>query len=158
MGRLAIVALPMMGMIMALQGCSRAQESFLSVEMCVVDQAGVLQLKNIMRDIARSENLEFIDNSAQQKSDLQAMGADKLLKRDATRAIDLHIEGRQGMGATAGNLGLPSYQVAIGFTEGANPVAGRRLSDRLVKALSQHWHVEVIPKGKGAFPMRSCGN
>ncbi len=110
-----------------------------------------------MRTVAQFENLKFIDNSAQQGSDLKAMGADKLLKRDASLAIDLHIEGKGGMGVTAGNLGLPPYQVALGFTEGSDAAKAHRLSARLVRALSRRWHVETVPQGMGAVPMKSCG-
>jgi hypothetical protein len=85
------------------------------------------------------------------------MGADKLLKRDAALSIDVHIEGKGGMGVTAGNLGLRPYQVALGFTAGSDEAKAHRLSDQLVQALSQRWHVETIPQGKGAFPMKSCG-
>ena len=124
--------------------------------MCVVDQRGVAELKSVMRSVAQSENLKFIDNSAQQGSDLKAMGADKLLKRDASFAIDLHIEGKGGMGVTAGNLGLPPYQVALGFTEGSNAAKAHRLKDRLIHALSQRWHVEKVSQRRGALPMKTC--
>lgn len=144
-------------MTIGLQGCSRNQESFLAIQLCVVDPQGVTQLKSVMRTVAKSENLQFIDNSAQQRNDLKTMGADELLKRDAALAIDVHIEGAEGMGVTAGNLGLPPYQVALGFTEGSDAVKAHQLSDRLVKALSQMWHVEKIPQGKGALPMKTCG-
>ena len=111
-----------------------------------------------MRTVAQSENLQFIDNSAQQGSDLKAMGADKLLKHDASFAIDLHIEGKGGMGVTAGNLGLPPYQVALGFTEGSDAAKAHKLSDQLTRELSQRWHVESVPQGMGALPMKSCGD
>jgi hypothetical protein len=144
-------------MTITLGGCSRAQESFLSVQTCVADQQGVAELKDMMRSTAQSEGLQFIDNSAQQASALKDVGADKALKRDVSRAIDVHIEGKDGLGVTAGNLGLPPYQVALGFTEGADPAKAHRLSDRLVQTLSQRWHVEVVPAGEGAMPMKTCG-
>jgi len=50
---------------------------------------------------------------------------------------------------------LPPYQVAIGFTEGAEPNKARRLSDRLIKALSQRWRLETVPP-PGVMPMKSC--
>jgi hypothetical protein len=125
--------------------------------MCVVDDRGVAELKDLMRATAASEHLQFIDNSAQQGHELKAVGADKLLKRDASLAIDLHIEGNNGMGVTAGNLGLPPYQVAFGFTEGSDAAKAHELSARLIQALLRRWRVETIPAGKGATPMQSCG-
>lgn len=94
------------------QGCSPAQESFLSVQTCVTDSQGVAELKDVMRAVAQAEGLQFLDNSAQQAKSLKSLGADKALGRDVSRAIDVHIEGRNGLGVTAGNLGLPAYQVA----------------------------------------------
>lgn len=138
------------------EGCWSARESFLSIQMCVVDHAGVERLKDAMRAVAKSENLEFIDNSATQGRDLKAVGADKLLKRDAALAIDLHIEGEGGMGVTASNLGLPPFQVALGFTEGSDATKANRLSSRLVAAISQRWHVEKIARGTGALPVATC--
>ena len=143
------------GMIVVCQGCAGPQEAFQNVQLCIADERGVLELKRIMRAVAQSKNLEFIDNSARQGENLKAMGADKALGRDASRAIDVHIEGENGMGVTAGNLGLPEYQVALGFTEGTNPSMARVLSNELIKALSQRWHVEVVPLGKGAMPMKT---
>jgi hypothetical protein len=140
-----------------LQGCTKMQESFMTAQACLVDQMGVLQFKSIMRSIAKLEDLNYIDNSAQHGSDLKQIGADKLLKRDAALAIDVHIEGEGGIGVTAGNLGLPPYQIALGFTEGSDAARAHRLSDRLVQALSQQWHVEILPQGRGVLPMKMCG-
>ena len=145
------------GLTISLQGCSPAQESFLSVQMCVTDSQGVAELKDVMRAVAQAEGLQFLDNSAQQAKTLKNLDADKALGRDVSLAIDVHIEGKNGLGVTAGNLGLPPYQVALGFTEGDDPAKAHRLSDRLVKVLSQRWHVETIPSDKGAMPMKSCG-
>jgi hypothetical protein len=145
------------GTTILVEGCSPAQEEFRSVQICVVDERGVAELNDLMRATAAAEHLQFIDNSAQQGSDLKAMGADKLLKRDASLAIDFQIEGNGGMGVTAGNLGLPPYQVGLGFTEGSDAAKAHQLSARLIHALSQRWQVETIPAGKGAMPMKSCG-
>jgi hypothetical protein len=144
------------GMIVVCQCCAGPQEAFQNVQLCIADERGVLELKRIMQAVAQSKNLVFIDNSARQGENLKAMGADKALGRDASRAIDVHIEGENGMGVTAGNLGLPEYQVALAFTEGTNPSMARVLSNELIKALSQRWHVEVVLLGKGAMPMKTC--
>ena len=149
--------LAMASLALIFQGCSKTQEPFLMVQMCLVDQAGVLQFKSVMHSIAKLEDLKYIDNSAQQGANLKIMGADKLLKQDAALAIDVHLEGDRALGVSAGNLGLPPYQVALGFTEGSDAAKAHRLSDQLVKALSQLWQIETVPQGKGAFPMSSCG-
>lgn len=156
--RIAIISLGVVASLaLILQGCSKVQEPFLMVQMCLVDQTGVAQFKDVMRANAKLESFEYIDNSAQQGASLRTMGADKLLKRDAALAIDVYLKGKEGMWVSASNLGLPHYQVALGFTEGSDAAKAHRLSGRLVKALSQRWHIETVPQGKGALPMKTCG-
>lgn len=138
--------------------CSRAQEEFLAVQMCLVDESGVTQLKNIMRNVAQLESLQFIDNSAETGRALKNIGAEGAAAHSAAFAIDVHIEGEHGLGVTAGNLGLPAYQVALGFTAGRDAAKAQRLADHLVHALSQRWHVQTVPRGQGSFAMGSCGS
>jgi hypothetical protein len=141
-----------------LVGCGRAQESFQTVQMCVGNERGVAELKNVMMTVAQSEGLRFIDNSEQQGVELKAIGADKAVKRDAASVIDFHIEGASGMGVTAGNLGLRTYQIGLGFTEGDDPAEAHRLADQLIRALSRRWDVQRVAPGKGLFPMKTCGD
>ncbi len=110
-----------------------------------------------MRTVALSEGLQFVDNSAQQAVELKNMGADKALGRDAAFAIDFHIEGANGLGATAGNLGLPPYQVGLGFTQGDDPAKAHRLADKLIRALAERWDVQRVGLTKGVSLMESCG-
>ncbi|MHA6316624.1 hypothetical protein ACXYN8_03055 [Altererythrobacter sp. CAU 1778] len=149
--------LPIFIAAVALNGCSRAQQAFEAVQMCVDDQDGVADLKNIMSAVAQSEGLQFIDNSAQQGAELKSVGADKALGRDAAYAIDLYIEGENGLGATAGNLGLPPYQVGVGFTEGDDPIKARKLANNLIRALSKRWDLQRVAKNKGILSSHSCG-
>jgi len=146
-----------MVMAVSLNGCTRAQEAFETVQICVGNERGVADLKRAMMTVAEAEGLQFIDNSAQQRMELKAIEADKALNRDAASAIDFHIEGKSGMGATAGNLGLPPYQIGLGFTEGDDPAKAHQLADRLINALSQRWAVQRIPHGEGVLPMKTCG-
>lgn len=149
--------LPMFVAVVALNGCQQAPEAFATVQFCVEDQRGVADLRNIMRTVGHSEGLQFIDNSAQQEVALRNMGADKALGRDAAYAIDLHIEGEGGLGATAGNLGLPPYQVGLGFSEGNDREKAHRLASKLIKALSQRWDVQRVSSTEGILPSSGCG-
>jgi len=60
------------------------------------------------------------------------------------------------MGVTAGNLGLPGYEVALGFSEGSSGAEAREFANKVVKRLEQHWQVEIVPAGTGAKPMGGC--
>ena len=136
--------------------CSRAQEAFLTVQVCLAGKGGVAQFEKILREVAHSEELTFVDNSAATKDYLQDVRDKGLVKLDHAPTINMSIEGKRGLGVTAGNIGLPTNQVAIGFTAGANATKAHKLADHLVQALSQLWQVQTVPKGQGVFPMNSC--
>ena len=137
--------------------CSRAQEEFLAVQVCLVDEGASTQFAEIMREVARSEGLRFVDGSAETRDYLKDVRDKGQVKLDHVPTINMGIEGEHGLGVTAGNLGLPSNQVALGFTAGRNAAKAHKLADQLVQALSQRWHVQTVPKGQGSFPMTSCG-
>jgi len=137
--------------------CSRAQEEFLAVQVCLVDESGKAQFTEIMREVARSEGLKFVDGSAETRDYLKDVRDKGQVKLDHLPTINMGIEGDHGLGVTAGNLGLPSNQVALGFTAGRNAAKAHKLADHLVQALSQQWRVQKVPKGQGSFPMTSCG-
>ena len=150
--------LPLSIGIILLSGCTKQRdETFLTVQMCVHDQAGVTHLKDVMRAAAKAENLQFVDASLETGESLKAMGADKALKRDASLAINVGIKGKGGTFVMGGNLGLPPYQVALGFGTGSDAAKAHQLSERLVRLLSDEWAVKAVPQGKGVFPMASCG-
>ena len=70
--------LPICIAAVALNGCSRAQQAFEAVQMCVDDQDGVADLKNIMSAVAQSEGLQFIDNGTQQGAELKRSARTRL--------------------------------------------------------------------------------
>jgi hypothetical protein len=98
--------------------------------------------------------MSFIDGNASAERDLKAMG----VKTDPSApVINLGVERKDGMGLTAGNLGLPNYQVALGFSEGSDSAEAHRFADTVVRKVSEHWHVVVVPAGRGALPLVTCG-
>lgn len=153
-------AVRMLSLIVAaevvLTGCSRTQSAFEQVQICVEDARGLAELKKLMEAVSQAENLHFIDNSASQARQLSDVGAGRALGHDVSHAIDLHIEGEDGLGVTATNLGLPTYQVGLGFAEGSDPTKARHLADHLVGRLSQHWSVQPVPSDQGIVPMKDC--
>ena len=98
----------------------------------------------------------FIDGSAKTAQNLRLMGADKALKIDSGKSINVAIVSDDTVVVMGGNLGLPAYQVALGFGAGSDPARAHSLSRRLIKAFSQRWQVEAIPVGQGVQPMKTC--
>lgn len=156
--RIGRMVIPLSIGVILLSGCAKRDETYLTVQMCVHDQEGVKHLKDMMRAAADAENLQFVDGSSETSENLKATGADKALKRDPALAINIGIKGTGGTFVMGGNLGLPSYQVALGFGTGSDPTRAHQLSDRLVRLLSAKWDVETVPQGKGVFPMETCEN
>lgn len=155
--RISRMVMPLTIGVILFSSCSKRDETYLTVQMCVHDQEGVKNFKDIMRAAADAENLQFVDGSLETGENLKVMGADKALKRDPALAINVGIKNAGGTFVMGGNLGLPPYQVALGFGAGSDPAKAHQLSDRLVRLLSDKWDVETVPQGKGVFPMNDCG-
>jgi hypothetical protein len=139
-------------------GCSPGQQAFLQAQVCVQNDEGLSAFLREMRMIAQSGNAKFVDNSSRTARELKATGYVDPQKSPSDPVINIGIEREGHVVWMAGNLGLPPYQIAFGFVEGADPPETRRLADTVVSRLSEYWRVEVIPNDKGAKPMASCGS
>jgi len=97
--------------------------------------------------------MTLVDGSSYTKKDLEMIGA----LRQAGPIIHIEVEREDTLGLTATNLGLPGYQIVIGFSEDPNPTEARAFAKRVVDLLKTQWQVETVPSGKGALPLKSCG-
>ena len=147
----AIAALALM-----LCDCEQGKRPFLMVQMCVQNNAGAAQLVGELKAVADSKGMEFTDNSAETKRGLEAIGHPDRQRADGSPVINVGVLREDGMGIGAGNLGLPGYQVALGFSEGSDKLEARRFADEVIKRLEQHWRVETVPAGSGAMPKPDC--
>jgi hypothetical protein len=88
---------------------------------------------------------------------LDAIGSSGHERADSSLVINIGVLRKDGLGFGVGNLGLPGYQIALGFSEGSgNAAEAREFADRVVKRLEQRWHIDVVPAGQGATPMSDC--
>jgi hypothetical protein len=133
-------------------GCTPGKHSFLIVQLCLEDERNLAEFTSMMQLIAQSERMNFVDGSAGTKRDLKAMGA----LRQSGPIIHMGVEREDGMSLIAGNIGLSGYQVAVGFSEGSDPSGAHAFADRVVSRLKTRWHVDTVPAGKGAFPLKTC--
>lgn len=78
------------------------------------------------------------------------------LRDDGSPAIYIQVGLSDGMGLGVGNLGLPGYQVAVGFTRGSDAERSRLLSDKVIERLQGTWQVQEVPAGQGAKPLPNC--
>jgi hypothetical protein len=97
--------------------------------------------------------MQFVDNSAETQAELKvsAGGANSSIGP----VVNMGAEGARGVGFTAGNAGHSGYGVALGFSEGSDPVTAHRLAARVLDAVGAHWHVNMVPPGQGA-EFHSC--
>ena len=141
---------------LALVGCGSAGEGpFLQVQFCLTDMAGADELKRILRRVASDEGLEFTDRSAETDAELRSMRED--LPPSVQRSfpiINVSMRGEDNTGLGAGNAGLPSNQVVVGF--GPHTAKERAFAQRTIQRLQQTWNLVQVPEGHGALPMKSC--
>jgi hypothetical protein len=146
----------LLAFVLALGGCVRGKRPFLIVQLCMVDQSDVAKFKLELRAIADLERMQFVDNSANTARDLGNMNYSGEERTNGSQVINIGVDNREGFGMTANNVGLPGYQVAIGFSEGANPTMARRFANVVVSRLEQYWRVYTVPAGQGALPRQGC--
>jgi len=137
-------------------GCSSGKRPFLLVQGCLGDAAGVDAFVVEMTQIARDESLRFIDGSSNVEIELNASGYDGQERTHGSKVLHLGIVRPDGSGVTAGNIGLPGFEVALGFSEGSDAKAAMAFATRVVERLERQWRWQVVPQGQGALPMGGC--
>lgn len=146
------------GASILIAACGAAQRNNRIVQFCLYDTAGIDDLRSVLRSFADAQSMTFIDNSGQTEADLRQIGVASPPLPEGEPLINMGINGPSGLGVTAGNLGLPGYQVALGFTDGTNPTKGTAFADALVRELDQTWELVEVPNPdqRGAFPLPNC--
>ena len=124
--------------------------------MCLSNEQGALQFVDEMKSIAAAENFDFVDNSRNTERELKVVDYAGTERTEGSRVINVGVLRKDGLGLGAGNLGLPGYQVAIGFSEGSNAAEAHDFADRVLARLRQRWQIEAVPSGSGAKPMLGC--
>jgi hypothetical protein len=140
-----------------LTGCAPGKRPFLMVQMCLSNEQGVEEFIDELRSIAAADKLEFIDNSSNAERGLNETGYVGNERTGGSRVMDIRVVRRDGMGIGATNVGLPGYQVAMGFAEGGSTaVEAQDFAKRVLSRLKKRWSVELVPTGAGAGPMAAC--
>lgn len=142
--------------LLFLLGCAQGSRPFLIVQLCVHDRAGVSQLVGDLKELATSEHMEFFDNSANTARDLKNTGYRGRERSDGSPVVNVGVLRKDGLGVGGGNLGLPGYQVALGFSKGSNDAESRRFANEVVRRLQRRWRVEIVPSGSTAKPLAGC--
>jgi hypothetical protein len=150
------VLLVVLTSLAALCACSPGKRPLLIIQMCVNDDQGVADFMRIMRSIAVSEQMTFVDGGERTQQELKTVGAKDQKLDTPGSVIDFGLERGGDSILMGGNLGLPEYQIAIGFSGADPPKEVLRLADVVEKRLSARWQVLKVPNGTGALPMPTC--
>lgn len=148
-----IISVALILLLGASSGCTGGKRPFLMIQLCIGDEKHVVLFKEMMRSIAQKQNMKYIDGSVATQKDLAATK----VALDY-RLIYVGIDGPDGIAVEGGNLGLSAYDVALGFSEGSNPMKAHRFANLVVGKLRAEWQVHIVPPNRGAFPMKSCGS
>jgi hypothetical protein len=144
-----------LGPLGALSGCAGREGSFLTVQLCLKDDRGVSDFFSSMRQIAAENEMKFLDKSEETRADFDAIEKAGGPRRPRGPVIQLTVQNARGVGVTATNLGLPPYQVALGFFADRDAPGGRQFASSTIRQLSTRWLYRV-PNERGALPLPGC--
>lgn len=138
-------------------GCGEGKPPYAMVHMCVINDEGVSLFKNLMREIAISEKMEFVDGSARTDRELKIIDPEGRHNFINGGIVNVGIQGN-GIGLGATNLGLMKYQIVVGFSGNEEKGKMDDFVDKVVGVLSKYWSVEFVPSDRGVFKMDKCGD
>jgi len=139
-----------------LSGCSSGKPPALMVQLCLQDDQGVSDFLGLMQSVAASEQMKFVDVSADTQEKLKVIHAKYAKLATPSSVINVDIETADGLIVTADNIDLPTYQVSVDFTGYLSPTDKQRFIDILIPKLRARWQVDTVPAGVRPFPMTSC--
>ncbi len=139
-----------------LASCSQGQRPFLIAQVCLQSPADVDLFLAELQHLSISEKLESVDASKSTAQKLAVMGAGDLVKDRAGKVVDVLLRRKDGVGVAATNVGLPGYQVAIGFSAGADDRAASLFAERIIGVIGERWRVEAASGEAGAKGLANC--
>jgi hypothetical protein len=142
-------------LVAAVAGCSEGKYPFRMVQLCLAGPQEIPAFTSFMNEIAQSHRMEFFDRSGQTHDELQSLASDNKNTPVNGRAVNIGAERGNEFSFGAGNLGLPTNQIAIGFN-GDDLNEAKAFSDMAVEKLSTKWRIHEVPQGRGALPLTRC--
>lgn len=138
-----------------LPGCAKGKHPFRMVQFCLNGANEIPAFVKFMRAIADKHGMQFYDRSSDTHAELQSLSRDNENVPVNQRAVNIGAQRGSEFSFGAGNLGMPTDQIVIGFN-GADLEASKSFANSAVSSLSNRWHVREVAAGKGAFPLSRC--
>lgn len=138
-------------------GCEGGRRPFLLVQMCLADEQDMNAFIKEVRLIAEAGGMTFIDGSERTEKSLKTLDYKGSERSNGSPVVNIGLRRKDGFSVGIGNLGLPDYQLAIGFSEGkGDPTEAREFAESVLQQVRKRWPVYVVPDGKGAMPLSNC--
>ncbi|GGB75887.1 hypothetical protein GCM10010833_33900 [Blastomonas aquatica] len=110
---------------------------------------------NFMRETSDKHQMQFYDRSTDTHQELTSLAAGNENVPLNDRTVNIGAQHGDDFSFGAGNLGMPTDQIVIGFN-GEDLKAAHAFADFAVEKLSTRWNVKEVASGKGAFPLTNC--
>ena len=134
-------------------GCSPARPPFRQVHFCLAGPREVPAFVSVMRSLAQSHGMEFTDRSVDTEAELRSLP--NVSFPIAHPFVNISADHVGDVSFGAGNAGLPTRQMTIGFN-GRDPKAARKFANATVARLSRRWRIYEVPNHRGAAPLSNC--
>ena len=108
-----------------------------------------------MRELADEHQMQFYDRSRDTHQELRSLASDNENVPLNDRTVNIGAQHGDDFSFGAGNLGMPTDQVVIGFN-GNDMKAAHAFADTAVEKLTRQWTVKEVAAGQGAFPLTNC--
>ncbi|OYY78687.1 MAG: hypothetical protein B7Y43_05515 [Sphingomonas sp. 28-62-20] len=151
-------SLAVLAVTLSVAGCGTGKRPFRIIQFCLADTGEFETMNSVLREVAAANKLPFFDNSTATEAELHSAAdlQDKL--KVAHPTVNVGTVGPTAMGFSVGNFADAPSQMVVGFSKANDPVAARKLSDDVVKALSNKWRIREVPnvETSGAYPLKDC--
>jgi hypothetical protein len=147
------VALAMV--LVGVGGCAEGKHPFRMVQFCLENDGEIPAFVTFMREISDGHQMQFYDRSRDTHQELTSLAADNENVPLNDRTVNISAQHGEDFSFGAGNLGMPTDQIVIGFN-GDDLKTAQAFADSAVEKLSGRWNVKEVAGGKGAFPLTNC--
>jgi hypothetical protein len=154
------LSLAILAVILGVAGCGGGERPFRMVQFCLAETREIGAMNSVFREVAAANKLPFLDNSKVTEAQLNSAAEVQNKLEVAHPTVNVGTVGPTAMGFSAGNFAEAPSQIVVGFSKGSDPVAARKLSDDVVKALSKRWRIREVPnvETSGALPLTDCND
>ncbi len=137
-------------------GCTSGTPPHTIAQVCVRGDGELRALFADLRNLAAQRNMEFSDGSLDFVEDIHVIYGGNRNSSAGASTVLFSMSGSDGLGLTAGNIGLPPLQLAFGFSHGDDRERSLSFTRQVINLLRGRGQVRVLPPGESAKPISEC--